>query len=123
GIAPTEISAVIPARPRKCGYATLGWRPDVSRRCASTHENYGWTAFASAVDVERSTTNVNRTPNLLEHATITPLADVLVQGGADQHDRDQHSDQSSASANQAICGFPGVARHEVAFPTTGREGK
>ncbi|MGB2713476.1 MAG: PEP-CTERM sorting domain-containing protein [Vicinamibacterales bacterium] len=33
--------------------------PDVPRRCASTHENDGRTAFAGAVNIERSATDIN----------------------------------------------------------------
>ena len=78
-IAPTDVSAVIPARARKCGDATLGRRPDVARRRTAAHEDDRRRAFAGAVDVQCSPTDVNRAPNLLQHAAIAPRADVLVQ--------------------------------------------
>ena len=57
-------------RIRRAGLAS------VARRRAAAYENYGWTAFASAVDVQRSTTDVNRAPNLLQHGYRARLRSV-----------------------------------------------
>src|SRR3989442_10228777 len=93
GVTPTDVGAVIPARARECGYAALARRPDVARRRTAAYEDDRWTAFASAVDIQCAPTDVNRPPNLFQHSAIAPRADVLVHGGAKQHERGEQCGQ------------------------------
>src|SRR5688572_1019751 len=116
-VTPAEVSAVIPARTRKFGYATLGWRPDVARRGAATHEHYDWTAFASAVDVQRSATNVDRVPNLLQHPAIAPRSGVFVRGRCQQRERYDGGDDLGNHASQPTNQLPSASlRHRRVAP-------
>ena len=116
GITPTDVRAVVPARARECGDATLGRRPDVARRRAAAHEDDCWTAFSSAVDIQRSSTDVDGAPNLLQHAAIAPRADVFVDG-APQAARAQHRIATSLAPTRTsrVRGCPRASLQAWAF--------
>src|SRR5215831_6223202 len=101
-IAPAFSGAIIPARPCEFGDLRLNVRPGVAGLSRAGIKNDRWAAFARAIEVQRSPSNINRLTDAWESLAILPASHFFVNESCDDGKRQRHTNTFQSDSNHTF---------------------